>query len=92
MGGIFLTLNLNSSLKLRNVSFFCSIIQQGCIKFIKNDSKGFCKDIVNILIFQISAVFMNRMISEESCKSEDWSDDAKTFRFDHRNKLYLKFD
>jgi len=30
------------------------------------------------------------MISEGSCDTEDWSNDAKNSEFHHRNKLHLK--
>ncbi len=30
------------------------------------------------------------MISEESCDTEDWSNDAENVALFHRNKLYFK--
>ncbi len=30
------------------------------------------------------------MITEGSCDTEDWSNDAENIAFHHRNKLYLK--
>ncbi len=33
---------------------------------------------------------MNRMISEGSCDTEDWSYNAENSALDHRNKLHFK--
>ncbi len=43
-----------------------------------------------IIIFLKQQIIIIRMISERSCDTEDWSNDAENSALHHRNKLHLK--
>ncbi len=75
-----------------------TFIQQGCIKLIKSDSKDMYNEDLwehnsSKLIMRNVSWAANqhiRMISERSCDTEDWSNDAGNSALHHRNKLHFK--